>query len=182
MKSTYQKKGMVVQWNLCNSLAMGCTLQSIWMSLLGNRLQPMTEKAQILKGRPRILSPFPCTGDFSSMMNTQKYQNVKQREHGQHPWQCKNVTDAHGAEFCYKETKEPEAASLCVTLLRLPQPGPAATPFPIKTVLSSLWIPGTLAVFRVECGSQRQPTCSYTPGGHSGWRRESHSAGWSQCL
>lgn len=165
MKSTYQKKGMVVQWNLCNSLAMGCTLQSIWMSLLGNRLQPTTEKVE-------------C----SSMMNTQKYQNVKQREHGQHPWQCKNVTDAHRAEFCYKETKEPEASSLCVTLLRLPQPGPAATPFPIKTVLSSLWIPGTLAVFRVECGSQRQPTCSYTPGGHSGWRRESHSTGWSRCL
>lgn len=100
-----KKKGMVVQWNLCNSLGRGCTLQGMWMSLLGNRLQPMAEKAQILKGRSRILSPFPCTEHFSSMMNTQKYQSFKLKEHGQHPWQCKNVTDRHKAEFCYKETK-----------------------------------------------------------------------------
>lgn len=121
---------MVVQWNLCNFLDMGCTLQGIWMSLLGNRFQPMTEKVQIFKGRSRILSPFLCIEDFSSTMNTQKYQSFKQREHGQPPWQCKNITAAHRAEFCDKEIKAAEAPSPGMTLLGFPQPGAAATPFP----------------------------------------------------
>lgn len=53
-----------------------------------------------------------------------------QREHGQPPWQCKNITAAHRAEFCNKEIKAAEAPSPGMTLLGFPQPGAAATPFP----------------------------------------------------